>query len=52
VPLPAQPDADGFVTLDAALPAGMSGKQDLCLVFTGDTRPEMWVLDEVRLAPR
>lgn len=52
VPLPAQPDADGFVTLDAALPAGISGKQELCLVFTGDTRPEMWVLDEVRLVPR
>ncbi len=52
VPLPAQPDADGFVTLDAALPAGLTGQQDLCLVFTGDTRPEMWVLDEVRLVPR
>ncbi|MGX5729292.1 family 20 glycosylhydrolase [Pseudoxanthomonas beigongshangi] len=52
VPLPAQPDADGFVTLDAALPAGLAGQQDLCLVFTGDTRPEMWVLDEVRLVPR
>lgn len=52
VPLPAKPDADGFVTLDAALPAGLAGQQDLCLVFTGDTRPEMWVLDEVRLVPR
>ena len=52
VPLPASPDADGFVTLDANLPAGLSGRQDLCLVFTGDTRPEMWVLDEVRLVPR
>jgi hexosaminidase len=52
VPLPASPDADGFVTLDANLPARLSGRQDLCLVFTGDTRPEMWVLDEVRLVPR
>ncbi|MBB3276521.1 MULTISPECIES: family 20 glycosylhydrolase [unclassified Pseudoxanthomonas] len=52
VPLPASPDADGFVTLDANLPAGLSGRQDLCLVFTGDTRPAMWVLDEVRLVPR
>lgn len=49
VPLPAQPDADGFVTLKAALPA-QQGASDLCLYFTGDTRPAMWVLDRVTLA--
>lgn len=49
VPLPAQTDADGFVTLRAALPKGTSGTGDLCINFTGDTRPAMWVLDEVTL---
>ena len=52
VPLPARPQADGFVTLTAPLPAGTQGKQDLCLRFTGDTRPQMWVLDEMTLQPR
>lgn len=51
VPLPAQPDADGFVTLKADL-AGAKGKQDLCLFFTGDTRPTMWAVDRVRLIPQ
>ncbi|MEZ0471412.1 family 20 glycosylhydrolase [Luteimonas salinilitoris] len=50
-PLPEHPDADGFVVLDAALPE-QAGTQDLCITFTGDTRPTMWVLDEVRLVPR
>ncbi|MCR1007377.1 MAG: hypothetical protein NQ082_21940, partial [Stenotrophomonas maltophilia] len=49
VPLPATPDADGFVTLRAALPKGTQGTGDLCINFTGDTRPAMWVLDEVTL---
>lgn len=49
--LPAQPDADGFVTLDAKLTRS-TGKQDLCLFFTGDTRPTMWAVDNVRLIPR
>lgn len=47
--LPAKPDADGFVTLRAALPKGTQGTGDLCINFTGDTRPAMWVLDEVTL---
>ena len=48
VPLPAVVDADGFVTLKAELPP--SAKQEnLCLFFTGDTRPAMWVLDRVTL---
>lgn len=46
--LPAQPDADGFVILDAKL-APHADTADLCLVFTGDTRPTMWVLDAVTL---
>lgn len=49
VPLPAQTDADGFVALRADLPKGISGTGDLCINFTGDTRPAMWVLDEVTL---
>ena len=50
VPLPAAPGADGFVTLEARLPSGTVSKGDLCISFTGDTRPAMWVLDEVTLA--
>jgi len=50
VPLPAAPGADGFVTLEAKLPSGTVSKGDLCISFTGDTRPAMWVLDEVTLA--
>jgi len=49
VALPAQPDADGFVTLQAALPPSARNAQALCLNFSGDTRPTMWVLDQVRL---
>ncbi|WP_459040687.1 family 20 glycosylhydrolase [Stenotrophomonas sp. PSU-St83] len=49
VPLPATPDADGFVSLRATLPKGTHGTDDLCINFTGDTRPAMWVLDEVTL---
>lgn len=50
VPLPAAPDADGFVTLKAPLKATTS-PQNLCIFFTGDTRPTMWVLDRVTLRP-
>ena len=49
--LPTTPDTDGFVTLQAPL-AAQSTAQDLCIYFTGDTRPTMWVLDHVRLIPR
>jgi len=51
VPLPAAPDADGFLTLKAPLKA-TNGLQNLCIFFTGDTRPTMWVLDRVTLKPR
>lgn len=51
LPLPAQPDKDGFLTLDAKL-ASASGKRDLCFYFTGDTRPTMWAIDRVTLQPR
>lgn len=51
VPLPAQPDADGFITLRAPL-QGAAANGDLCIRFTGDTRPTMWVLDRVTLVPR
>ena len=50
--LPASPGADGFLNLDAPLPAGTAGRQDLCVRFTGDTRPQMWVLDRITLQPR
>jgi hexosaminidase len=49
--LPAAPDEDGFVTLRALL-SPQAATQDLCLYFTGDTRPAMWTLDHVRLIPR
>ncbi len=51
VPLPAAPDADGFVTLNAKL-ATPAQQENLCLFFTGDTRPAMWVLDAVTLQPQ
>lgn len=50
VPMPARPDADGFVTLKAPLSAHPA-TGDLCIVFTGDTRPTMWVVDRVTLRP-
>ena len=49
VPLPAAPGEDGFVEVVAVLPEGISGSHDLCLRFTGDTRPAMWVLDRATL---
>lgn len=51
VPLPAGPDRDGFITLDADIPAAAAVEGDICISFTGDTRPTMWVLDEVTLQP-
>ena len=50
-PLPARPQADGFVTLRAPL-QDAPADADLCIRFTGDTRPTMWVLDRVTLIPR
>ncbi|WP_256645913.1 beta-N-acetylhexosaminidase [Thermomonas paludicola] len=51
LPMPAQPDPDGFVTLRAPL-HDAPADADLCLWFTGDTRPAMWVLDRLTLLPR
>jgi hexosaminidase len=51
VPLPAEPGADGFATLDVPLPAALAGRHDLCVSFSGDTRPTMWVLDRMTLEP-
>ncbi|MFT3897687.1 MAG: family 20 glycosylhydrolase [Thermomonas sp.] len=48
LPMPAQPDADGFVTLRAPL-HDAPASTDLCVWFTGDTRPAMWVLDRITL---
>ena len=52
VPMPAAPGADGFVELEAPLVRAIRGRQDLCLRFTGDTRPQMWVIDQVTLEKR
>jgi len=48
LPLPAAPGADGFLELDAPLPA-TAGHADLCIRFTGDTRPNLWTLDWIKL---
>ncbi|MNM77280.1 hypothetical protein D3C81_891270 [compost metagenome] len=50
VPLPANPGADGFVELEAAITAPAT-RVDLCMRFTGDTRPNMWTLDWIKLEP-
>ena len=49
VPLPEAPGADGFIELDAPLRVPASGTANLCMSFSGDTRPTMWVLKQVRL---
>ncbi|MCH1910380.1 MULTISPECIES: family 20 glycosylhydrolase [Stenotrophomonas] len=48
VPLPAAPGADGFVELRAPLHAAPP-RADLCIRFTGDTRPALWTLDWIQL---
>ncbi len=50
-PLPAMPAEDGFITLQASLPTPATGLHDLCIRFSGDTRPAMWVLDRITLFP-
>ncbi|MCD9088194.1 family 20 glycosylhydrolase [Stenotrophomonas sp. SY1] len=50
VPLPANPGADGFLELEAAISAP-AARGDLCVRFTGDTRPNMWTLDWIKLEP-
>ena len=56
-PLPADTEAAGFIelelTIDAA-PASAAATDTvdaLCLRFTGDTRPQMWVLQQAELMP-
>ena len=49
-PLPERPGDSGFLDVEVAVPAG-AGTSDLCFTTTGDTRPDMWVLDQVRLLP-
>lgn len=50
VDLPQSTGADGFAEFRLALPA-RSGREDLCLYFTGDTRPTYWAIDAVTLLP-
>ena len=50
-PLPATTDANGFVTLRLPMTTPLANT-DLCIQFTGDTRPQMWVLDRIRLLPQ
>jgi len=55
LPLPADPDADGFITLRTPIDTAAIASRDatdLCLTFTGDTRPTMWVIDTVTLKPQ
>jgi len=42
---------DGPVTITAAFDAGDIKTADVCIRFTGDTRPLLWVLDKVELLP-
>ena len=49
-PLPSATGADGFATLRMPV-AATNANADLCVLFTGDTRPRMWVLDRIRLLP-
>ena len=50
-PLPASPAADGFAVVEAAWSSPVEGARDLCIRFSGDTRPAMWVLDTLTLLP-
>ena len=34
-----------------SLPMPANGLRDLCIRFSGDTRPAMWVLDRITLLP-
>ncbi len=51
VPLPAQAGKDGFIELEAPLRKGPETIADLCMTFSGDTRPQMWVLQQLTLQP-
>jgi hexosaminidase len=48
VPMPGKLDADGFVDITVPLKRAPA-QADLCVWFTGDTRPDMWVLDRLTL---
>ncbi|MBB5208732.1 family 20 glycosylhydrolase [Chiayiivirga flava] len=48
--LPARAGADGFSTFRLPI-AARPGAEDLCLYFTGDTRPTYWAIDAVQLVP-
>jgi len=50
-PLPATPAADGFAEVEAAWSTPVDGARELCIRFSGDTRPAMWVLDTITLLP-
>ncbi|MFT3763650.1 MAG: family 20 glycosylhydrolase [Pseudoxanthomonas sp.] len=50
-PLPAQPDADGFIVLRTPLSRAFAASDSLCIRFSGDFRPQMWVLDRITLLP-
>jgi len=49
--LPGIRPEDGLVSVEAGLDAGNTQNADLCIRFTGDTRPLMWVMDRVELLP-
>jgi len=49
--LPGIMPEDGVVDVEAEFDAGDIKTADLCIRFSGDTRPLMWVLDQVELLP-
>jgi len=51
-PLQREAGEDGFIELVAPLRAGPEQVTDLCMTFSGDTRPRMWVLDQVEMQTR
>ena len=45
------PDNERFAVVEAAWSTPVRGARELCIRFSGDTRPAMWVLDTVTLLP-
>lgn len=49
--MPAHVDAEGLATVLAPVRLPARGAHTLCIRFSGDTRPQMWVLDQISLQP-
>jgi hexosaminidase len=48
--LPADTPAAGFAEFELQLQSG-TAPTDLCLQFSGDSRPQLWVIDHIELLP-